>query len=35
MRMPWIPAPMQRALIAPLAALGRRTATGRRDSRER
>ena len=26
MRMPWIPAPMQRALIAPLAALGRRAA---------
>ena len=24
MRMPWLPAPMQRALIAPLAALGRR-----------
>ena len=24
MRMPWIPGPMQRALIAPLAALGRR-----------
>ena len=34
MQMPWMPAPMQRPLIAPLAALGRRAAAGRCDSRD-
>ena len=33
MQMPWMPAPMQRALIAPVAALARRGAAPRRDAR--
>ena len=33
MQMPWLPTLMQRALIAPVAALARRTAAGRRDTR--